>query len=154
MSTVNVVYGTRTEFANDSNLNSLSSGQAKQIGVIDNHTALNCGFKIEAYAKLATTGVTSTGTLTFYACESSDGSSYVDGINTTATTDQTSSIKNAPVVKTAQANANSQVVDVMFDFPSQCPPRYVSILVSNGSGATLSSSAHSAYFTPYNWTVA
>lgn len=154
MSTVNVVYGTRTEFANDSNLNSLASSNAKQIGVIDNHTALNCGFKIDAHVKLATTGVTSTGTLTFYACESTDGSTYVDGINTTATTDQTSSIKNAPVVKTAQANANSQVVDVAFDYPGPCPPRYVCLLVSNGSGATVSSSGHSAYYTPFNWTIA
>lgn len=154
MATVNIAYGTRTEFASDTNLNSLTSGQLKAVGAVDNSTAKNDGFKIDATIKLATTGVTSTGVLTFYLAESADGSTYTDGLNVSTTADQTSTIKNTPVVQIAQANANSQTVQVVFDLPKQFAPKYFTILVANGSGATLSSSGNTVYYTPITYTVA
>ncbi len=155
MATVNIAYGTRTEFASDTNLNSLTSGQCKMLGVVANSATLADGFKIDATIVLATTGVTSTGTLTFYLVESADGTNYTDGVSTSTTADQTVSIKNAPVVQYVQANSSSQgTVRVVFDLPKQFAPKYFGILVSNGSGATLSSSGNSVYYTPITYTVA
>lgn len=153
MATVNIAYGTRTEFASDTNLNSLSSNQCKMLGVVANSALLADGFKIDATIVLASTGVTSTGTLTFYLVESADGTNYTDGVSTSTTADQTASIKNAPVVQYVQANA-SYTVRVVFDVPKQFAPKYFGLLLSNGSGATLSSTGHSVYYTPITYTVA
>lgn len=154
MATQNIAYGTRTEFPNDANINSLPTGQCKAIGGVTNTSTLADGFKIDIAIYLATTGVTSTGSLTFYLAESADGTTYNDGVNITTTGDQTSSIKNCPVVKTLAANANSQVVRVSWDLPGEYAPKYFSLLLSNGTGATISSTSNSAYYTPISYTVA
>lgn len=156
MATVAISYGTRTEFPNDTNLNSIASNTIRAIGGVTNTSTsqLADGFKIDATVKLATTGVTTTGTLTFYLVESTDGTNYTDGVNITTTSDQSSSVKNAPVVYVAQANANSQIVQVVFDLPKQFAPKFFSLLVSNGSGASLSSTGHNISYSAIQYNVA
>ena len=156
MATVSIAYGTRTEFGNDGNLNSITNTTAVVIGPCDNSSTLAGGFKIDATIKLASTGTTSTGSVTFYLIESCDGgTTYTDNItNVTTSSNQSASIKNAKVVFVATANANSQVVNVEFDLPVIAAPKKFSLIISNGSGATLSASGHSVYYTPINYTVA
>lgn len=154
MPTQSILYGTRTEFPNDTNLNSLASNSTVPIGGVTNTSTLAVGFKIDCSIYLASTGVTSTGTLTVYLIESVDGTNYTDGINNiTSNTNQSSNIKNAPVVQYLQANANSQVVRVVFDLPKQFAPKYFSLLVNNGTGAALSSASNNVYYSDINYTV-
>lgn len=155
MATLSISYGTRTEYATDTNLNSMASNVAKAMGAVSN-TATSGGFvgyKLDGTIYLATTGVTSTGTISIYMVESADGTNYVDGINVTATTDQSSSIKSATILGTAPANANSQIVRIVFDLPRQFSPKYHSLLVSNGTAATFSSASNSFYYTPISYVI-
>jgi hypothetical protein len=153
--TVSINYGTRTEYGTDTNVNSLASAAAKAIGGVSNSSTKCVGFKIDATIKLATTGVTSSGILYFYLVESADGgTTYTDGINVTSTGDQASSLKNATVVFIAQANANSQVINVVFDLLEQYAAKDHSLVVLNSSGATISSAGNSVYYTPITYTQA
>lgn len=156
MATLSINYGTRTEYAVDTNLNSLAANAVKTVGAVAN-TATSGGFigyKVDLTVYLASTGVTSNGTVQVYMCESADGTNYTDRINTTATTDQASTIKNAVVIASPAANANSQIVSICLDLPRQFSPKYHSILVGNSTGAAFSSTSNSAYYTPISYTVA
>ncbi len=150
--TIQPAYGTRTEFGQDSAVNSLASGQAACVGAVDNSSTKADAFKIDLTLKLATTGVTSTGSIVVYMVESADGTNYTDGINVTSTGNQASSIKNAPVVRVLNATANSQVIQVVFDLPAAHAPKNFSLVVSNGSGAAMLSSGNTAYYTPITYT--
>ena len=151
--TIQPAYGTRTQFSQDTALNSLASAGAVCVGAVDNGTTKADGHKLDLTLKLATTGVTSTGTVVVYLHESTDGgTTYADGINVTSTGNQASSVKNAPVVRVLAANANSQTINVAFDLPAIHAPKNFAIVVSNGSGATLSSTGHSVYYTPITYT--
>lgn len=152
--TIQPSYGTRTQFSQDTtSLASLASGQAVCVGAVDNSTTKAVAHKIDMTIKLATTGVTSNGSLAVYLVESTDGgTTYTDNINVTSTGNQASTIKNAPMVRSINANANSQIVQVAFDLPIVHAPKNFAIVVSNGSGAALSSSGHSVYYTPITYT--
>ena len=158
MASVQISYGTRAAYPNVTTLNSQGSAVARTIGAISATTGITSanpvGFKIDATIKLATTGVTSTGTLAFYLVESADGSTYSDSLNAATTTDQAGSIKNSRLVYVAAANANSQVVQAVFDLPSIFTPLNHTLLIQNGSGAALSSAGNSISYTPIIYTVA
>lgn len=157
MSTQSPLYGTRTEYPNDSNLNSLANGQAKPIGAVDNASLSPTpamGFKVDATIVLGSSGVSSTGTIPIYLLESADGTNYTDGITVTSSSDQTSNIKNAVIVASPNANANSQTVRIVFDLPRLFAPKKHSLLFSNSTGAAFASSGHSVYYTPINFTQA
>lgn len=158
MGTVAINYGTRTAYPNASNVNSGASGGAFAVGNVNNTaspaglSAPATGFKVDATIKLATTGVTSTGVVVFYLVESADGgTTYTDGLSATSTASQAASVRNARVAYVALASANSQVINANFEIPGVNPPRDHTILVSNGSGAALSSSGHSINFTAVNY---
>ncbi len=153
--TISISYGTRTEYGTDTNVNSLAANVAKPIGGVSNSSTKVVGFKIDATIKLATTGVTSTGILTFYFVESADGgTTYTDGINVTTTADIATSLKNATVVAIATANANSQIVNIVFDLPKQFAPKDHSLVILNGSAATILSTGNSIFYTPITYTQA
>ncbi len=153
--TLSISYGTRTEYGTDTNLNTLLSLNAKAVGGVTNSSTKVVGFKIDATLRLATTGVTSTGSLTFYLVESADGgTTYTDGINVTSTGDQSASLKAARAIFVAPANANSQVINVVFDLPAPTAPKDHSIVLLNGSGATLLSTGNNMFYTPITYTYA
>lgn len=153
--TVSISYGTRTEYGSDANLNSTTSNQAKPVGGVSNSSSKVVGYKIDATIKLATTGVTTTGTLTFYLLESADGgTTYTDGINITSNADVASSIRNSPAIFVAVANVNSQIVNVVFDLPKQFAPKDHSVVVLNGTGASLSTAGNTMFYTPITYTQA
>lgn len=156
MSTTTTTYGTRTEYGTDSNLNSLASAATKPIGAIDNSSTGACGFLIDYTIVLASSSVSSTGTISFFLMTSGDGTNYTDGISPTASTDQTSGMKNAAMklVHTAIANANSQTCRDSFELPRTFAPKYHTLLIQNNSGAALASSGHSVYYTPINFAIA
>ncbi len=148
--TVAISYGTRTEYGTDANLNSLASNTAKAIGGVSNSSTKAVGFKIDATIKLATTAVTSTGILTFYLVESADGgTTYTDGINVTTT--GTVTVVNAPVMLVVTANTNAQTINVVFDLPKQFSPKDHSIVVLNGTGASLLSTGNAIFYTPITY---
>lgn len=157
MGTIAVNYGTRTAYPSASNVNSGASAGAWTVGNVNNTaspaglSALATGFKIDATIKLATTGVTSTGTVVFYLVESADGgTTYTDGLSPTSTASQSASLKNARIVAVALASANSQIVNVSFEL-SGIPPKDHTILVSNGSGAAFSASGHQISYVAVNY---
>lgn len=154
MGTVSPNYGTRTAYPSVSNLASLASTSAVAVGNVTNSTApagLSAtadGFKVDAKVVLAASGVSATGTLSFYVIESTDGgTTYSDGISPSSGSNQAASIKNARLAFVAVANAVSQTVAVTFDLPGINPPKDHSILVLNGSGAALAASGHALDYT-------
>ena len=150
------VYGSRTAFSGASNLNSLSSGQAKPLGVVTTPTpppSTNCiGFLIDISVTPNSAGTSSTGTLTLYLIQSMDGGTYyTDRIDPAGTSDVASSIKNAKLIKAMAVNANSGTIPVFQDdcfLPVVVPAPKWSLIALNGSGAALASSGHSVNYTP------
>ena len=155
--TVSTAWGTRAAYPNVTNLNSQPSAASRTIGAVDataTTPANPVGFKVDYTFKTATTGVTTTGTISVYLLESADGgTTYTDGMNAATTTDQTSSIKNATAIKTIQANANSQTCTDTFDLPRNFCPKNHTLLIQNGTGAALLSSGNTLSVTPINFTV-
>jgi hypothetical protein len=149
-----ITYGTRTEFGSDSNLVSLASGTACGVGAVDNSGGQDA-YVVDLTIVLASTGVSSTGTIIVYLIQSSvsTSSGFTDGISPTGTS-VGGSIKNAIVVATLNANANSQTVAATFRLPVPDPSKYWSLVISNGSGATLASSGHSVFYTAIKYTTA
>lgn len=161
MSTQNIAYGTDTAFGSASNLNSLANNAAKPLGAVDNSTALALNEKVKLKMTLASTGVSSTGTIEVYALASNDNTDWTDGISTSSTTDVSASLKNAQLLAILNANANSQVVDFNFDLiqqggmnPLVDVPKYWALVVFNKSGAAIASSGNAATYTPITYTVA
>jgi hypothetical protein len=149
MPTFKLLYGTRTQFALDSNLASLANNAAKPIGKIDNTTTLAQAYRVDLSITLGT-GVSSTGTVEVYLIESEDDSSYTDGISPTGTSDVASSIKNAMLIDVLTANVASTVVRKRLVIPVVAPEKYQGVVVYNKSGAAFASSTHSAYYMPIN----
>lgn len=145
----------RTAFSSASNLNSLASGAACALGVVDNSSASvggADGFFVDVSIVLASSGVSATGTLVLYLIQSmvSTSAGFTDGISPSGSS-VASSIKNAVPVATLNANANSQTVAFTFRLPVADPAEFWSIVVSNQSGAALASSGHTADFTPFTY---
>jgi hypothetical protein len=154
MAVTTVTYGARTEFANDSNLNSLGSTSLCAIGPVDNSGSGVAGadaFIVDFSISLASSSVSSTGTLTAYLIQSSvsTSSGFTDGISPTGAS---VTVVNAKVVYVANANTNSQVVADTFRLPVPDPAKYWSLVWLNGSGAALKSSANSVYYLPITYT--
>jgi hypothetical protein len=155
MPTTTTNYGTRTEFADDSNLNSLAASAACGLGPVDNSSAGLAGadaFLVDFSITLAASGVSSTGILTFYLIQSAQSTTtgFTDGISPTGTS-VAGSIKNAKPVAIYNAIANSQVVEDTFRLPVPDPSKYWSLVASNGSGAALAGSGNSVFFTPITY---
>lgn len=151
MATVSQAYGSQTAFVASSNLSAMPSNVVRAMGSVANTATLAVGYKIDTVINLCTTGVTSTGFVSFYLVESNDGgTTYTDGVNVTTS----ATLTNARLVYTAVASANSQILRLNFDLPSQIAPRVWSLCVSNGSGATFSNAAYAVNYTPTNVTVA
>lgn len=158
MGTISVNYGTRTAYPNASNIAGGAAGGAWTVGNVNN-TASPAGlsapamaFKVDAVVALGASGVTSTGTIGFYAVESADGgTTYTDGLNVSTTANQSSSLRNAKLIYVAMATASGQVVKVSFDYPGPTPPKDHTILVSNGSGAALATSGNSVSYVAVNY---
>jgi hypothetical protein len=155
MASATTTFGTQTAFGSVANLNSLTSAAACAIGAVDTSATGALAFEIDFSITLAASAVSSTGVLTFYLIQSmtSTSSGFSDGISPTGTS-VASSIKNATIIRTYNANANSQVVADTFYLPVPAPAKYWSLVVSNGSGATLASSGHSFNYTPITETIA
>lgn len=158
MASVSIGWGTRAAYSAVTNLNSQGSAAARTIGPVDGTAttpANPVGFKIDYTIKAATTGVTSTGTVTFYLIESADGgTTYTDNMNANTTTDQASSIKNAVAIRQIKLDANSATAQGVFDLPGQFTPKNHTLLLLNSSGAALLSSGQSVSYTPMYYTVA
>jgi hypothetical protein len=154
MSTTTVNYGTRTQFPQYTNLNSLANNAAKPLGKIDN-SATGGGNKanniwIDVDITLGASGVSTTGSIELYLLESKDDTTYTDGISPTGTSDIASSLKNATLFKVLAATANSQVIrwrQRLGDFLSDMP-KYGSIVAYNKSGAALAASGNDAGYDP------
>jgi hypothetical protein len=158
MGTISTNYGTRTAYPSVSNLASLASTNAVCVGNVNNSSSVGglsataVGFKVDVKIVLAASGVSATGTLTFYLVESTDaGTTYSDGISPSSGSNQAASLKNARLLFVATANANSQAVNASFELPGQLAPKDHSILVLNGSGAALAASGHAVDYTPVNF---
>lgn len=150
-STQTTGYGTKTEFANTSNLGGLATGAACGLGPVDNSTAGADGFLVYLSIPLASTGVNAAGTITVYLIESLDGTNWTDGIDP-AGASVASSIVNAVKVKTLTANANGQVVQVAFRLPVIDPAPHWALVVLNGTGAGVGVSASPvASYTPITY---
>lgn len=158
MASVTIAYGTRAAYSAVSNLNSQASAAARTIGAVDATATTPAnpdGFKIDYTIRAATTGVTSTGTVTFYLVESADGgTTYTDNLNVATTTDQAALVKNAKIIQVVRLDANSATAQDTFDLPRQFTPKNHTILVLNGSGAALLSSGNSISYTPITYSVA
>ena len=145
-------YGSQTAFTASSNLSSMASNVVRGMGSVaaSGFASNPLGYKINAVIKAASTGVTSTGFISFYLVESNDGgTTWTDGANVTTS----ASITNARLVYQAIATANSQVVTVNFDLPCYIPPQTWSLMVSNGTGASFSSTGYQVEYLPYYQTV-
>lgn len=155
MATQSILYGTRTEFGSDANLNSLATGASKPLGAVSNSSALAIGYKIDVVITLGSSGVSAAGSINFFLAESYDGgTNYTDGISPTSSSDVTASMKNVVQVGFANANAVNQVVRFGFDLPRQLAPKNFTIIAQNNTGAAFTSTANVAYYTPINYTVA
>lgn len=158
MATETINYGSRAAFSVVSNLTSLANAAAKPLGAIDNSSNKAIGFKVDLTVTLAGSSVSATGVIRVYLIESEDGgTNYDDGINPSTTSDIASSIKNALLIGTLTANANSQVVRATLDvpvFPRLFAPKHWTLVVLNESGTALHSSGHDAQVTPIKYDAA
>jgi hypothetical protein len=99
MAAGDLVYGTRTPLANVSRLNSLTNGQAKAFGEIDNTALKALDYNINLEIVLGSAGTTAGGQVELYMVESQDGVNWTDGIDpTTATGDVAAQIKDAILI--------------------------------------------------------
>lgn len=148
MASRTIVFGTQTAFATVSNLNSLAAAAAKPLGKVDFSAVLALNAKVNLEIALASSGVSSAGTLSVYLIESMDDADYTDGIDLTGTSDIAASIKNARLLAVLVANANSQVVKACLDVvgagfpPIRVLPKYWGLVVLNNTGNTLAASGH------------
>jgi hypothetical protein len=154
-------YGTRTQFAGFSRLNSVANSQAFTVGAVDNSTTKAVNEKVELKVTLGSSGVSATGTVEVYALESEDNTTWSDGITGDVTGNQAANLKNAKLLAVLNANANSQVVNFQFDLVGQGGinplvdvPKYWSLLVYNKSGAAFAASGNDAQYTPIKYDVA
>ncbi|MCC6328990.1 MAG: hypothetical protein IT174_10770 [Acidobacteria bacterium] len=154
MATQTINYGTETAIT-ATNINSLANNQAKPLPVVDNSSTKAIDAKVHFEATLGSSGVSATGTIELYLLESTESTTadFSDGIDPTSASDVAASIKNATLLRILNANANSQVVKVIFDLTADVRnelancPKYWSVLVLNKSGAALAASGHEANYT-------
>lgn len=153
-------YGTRTAFSAEDNIHGLATSQAKPIGEVDNSATLALDYMVFFRATLASSGVSSTGTIELLLIEKDDSGAdkWTDGIDADGTSNIASSIKNAKLLEILAANSNSQEVICHFrlgDYIAHSP-KYWSLVVYNKSGATLDAddADSDAYYTPITGTIA
>ncbi len=139
MPTVLINYGSMTEFSQENNLNSLANSAAKPLGEVDNSVVLAEDYMVFFRVTLNSSGVSSTGSIELYLIEKADATDdmWTDNIDADGTSDIASSIKNAKQIEIFAANANSQVVTVIFRLGDYiaCAPKYWSIIAYNKTGA-------------------
>lgn len=154
MTTRNIAYGTRAAFGTLTNLNSLGNAAAKTLKEVDNTSTKAGDYEFWLEVVLNAAGVSATGTLEIYFLEGqiSGSGDTTDGIDmaTPSTADLAASIKNATLIKSLAANANSQTVRWnarVKDFIANVP-NFWSLLIKNSSGAALAASGHDGEVVP------
>lgn len=143
-------YNGPTQLEQYANLHSLPNGDTKPLGLIDlSSTGPADECRVQLIIPLASSGVSSTGTIEVYWIETlaaADG--YTDGISPTDTTDVESDRKNAPRLAILNANANSQVVNATIDIHRLIGAGWArgSLLIKNKSGATTAGTGADAQY--------
>lgn len=155
MTTRTLNYGSHTAFGTLTNLNSLANAAAKPLQHVDNSTTTKAiDYLIYLEIVLNSAGVSATGTIDIYLLEGevSGSGDTTDGIDmsTPTTSDQAANIKNATLIKTLNANANSQTVRWqcrLLDYIANVP-NFWGLLIKNNSGAALAASGHDGQYVP------
>ena len=141
-------FGTRTQFTNYTNLNSLANNAAKPLAVVDNSTTKADRYDVEVSVTLGASSVSATGTIEWYlinALQNSAASDWTDGIDPAGTSDISSSLKNARCIRVSAANANSQVVRERFVLPARAM-KFFTLVALNKTGAAFASSGNDAQY--------
>lgn len=145
------LYNALTPTSYITRLNSLANSAAKVIAVLDMQQSARV-FNIGALVDFQTnaTGVSATGTVSFYGALSADNVKWEGGIAPATDQDESGKLDQLTPVHSAPADANSKSVSDQFDFTSltQRGFRYIAILAFNESGAALNGSgaAHEYHF--------
>lgn len=160
MATMIPTVDSETAFGSASNLNSLPDGEAKPLGEVNNSTNYRPSAKIHLIINLPTSGLSDFGIVEIYllSCLGTAGTAtnWSDGIDGDASSDQSSSVNTARLIKQFKADPSMHAKDINWVcndislltdqdnvMVGDLPPHW-SLLVFNKSGAAFQATGHTA----------